>query len=433
MTSARSTPFEFTPFLAVQQPVWHENVTTALRLVLGVPDSVALTWRTDLPRGKLIDIIATVGDHFRVALQVPPSAERAYFRGQHVAFGYGGSGDDRELVEHLRKRVMAVDRLGPTVAPLADLLAAWRQWHAWQHLHDRQLREFSEGGGIIRLGFGCNQDCSFCWQARDDPDPPESVLLTWIDDLARSGARKLTFSGGEPTQYKSLLGLMQYAQDRGMASWLQTNAIALSNRSYLQRLRQVGLAGALISFHSADATSSDKVTSAPGTHARTVLGIREVLVAGLPVALNAVVERRTLAGLPDLARCIVATFRPLAPAEGQLTFGFAWPQTFRDRALWLEQMVPLDEARPLLEETLRILYSGDVMVHPVGACGFPLCAVAGVIDLFPPLALAALSEEDLLPRAYPEACSGCGQRSSCSGVRRDYLDVFGSRGITPIP
>ena len=150
MTSARSTPFEFTPFLAVQQPVWHENVTTALRLVLGVPDSVALTWRTDLPRGKLIDIIATVGDHFRVALQVPPSAERAYFRGQHVAFGYGGSGDDRELVEHLRKRVMAVDRLGPTVAPLADLLAAWRQWHAWQHLHDRQLREFSEGGGIIR-------------------------------------------------------------------------------------------------------------------------------------------------------------------------------------------------------------------------------------------------------------------------------------------
>ncbi len=424
---------EFTPFLAEKLPLWRDDVTAALRRLLGVPETVPLTWRTDLPRGQQLDVIATIGEGTRVELHVPPSAGQAYFRGTNLSFSYrDADGDNGALLSFLRRRLEAVDRLGADGAPLAELRAAWQQWQSWQHLHDRQLREFSEGGGLIRLGFACNQDCSFCWQARQDPDPPEAILHAWIDDLVRFRTHKVTFSGGEPTAYKSLLPLMQYARARDLQSWLQTNAIALANPTYLQRLIDAGLTGVLISYHSADAAISDLVTRAPGTHVRTEAGIRACLQAGLEVALNGVVERRTLAGMPEVARRIVADFLPLAQQAGQLGFGFAWPQSFLDRKLWLEQMVPLDEARPCLQETVRILHAAGIAVHPVGACGFPLCAVADVLDLFAPLSLDMLADEDLLPRSYPDACAGCSQRGRCPGVRKGYLETFGERGIVAI-
>ncbi|MBK8696327.1 MAG: hypothetical protein IPN17_29675 [Deltaproteobacteria bacterium] len=56
--------------------------------------------------------------------------------------------------------------------------------------HYRQLVWGTVAQGLVRVGFGCNQDCGLCWQDRDWGRFPPAQVLGWIEDLralARGG------------------------------------------------------------------------------------------------------------------------------------------------------------------------------------------------------------------------------------------------------
>ena len=128
-----------------------------------------------------------------------------------------------------------------TDTPATELHSALEGYMPFLGIKDRMYRQTSgDRSGevaILRLGFRCNQDCYFCWQDRDWPEPPAEFYKTWMDEFAAKGIIRVSISGGEPTLHPALPELVAHATNNlRMAVDLQTNAIRLGRPKYLQQL-----------------------------------------------------------------------------------------------------------------------------------------------------------------------------------------------------
>ncbi|MGB0589392.1 MAG: radical SAM protein [Myxococcota bacterium] len=352
--------------------------------------------------------------------------------GLGVSYGRGDDGSDpyesperAQQLKGLRKRLEQADLSWLE----EDLNALWRL----DGLRDEALRQISMGRGrpygIIRLGFRCNQDCAFCWQSRSWPEPDTATCKAWIDAFASQGVTNLIFSGGEPTLYKSLPALITHAaQTHGMEVGLETNAIRFRKASYLSDLMARGMSKALISLHSADPRTSDKMTRAPGTWEGTVAGTEAALEAGLLVALNCVVDRDNVDTLKAHAEFIVRRFASRADAAIHQVI-YSHPSSAWDGAHYAEKQVSLERVRPSLLAACTTLLDAGLTVSTGGSCGFPPCIVAEEPRLQMHSRASDFATADLSGRDFGEACSDCARRPMCLGVRREYLERFGERGL----
>jgi hypothetical protein len=400
-------------------PSLADAVTAALREILGIPAHVALVWHEKRTEPWRMDV--TVGD---VSLQMhAPGSERAFFAGKRIAFSYRGDADTA-LLRALVRRLRHAESDGGLVDALQ---AALREWRPFAGMQDTDFRNLSDTEAILRIGFRCNQDCGFCWQGRDWPGPPRSVLERWIDEMAAGGVEQLTLSGGEPTVYQELLPLVQRARAVGLRPWLQTNAIRMAKPGFAAALVDAGVEGLSVSYHAADAELSDLLTRAPGTHVRTEAGIRASLRAGMRLSFNCVVGRRNVRHLPATAERIVAEFLPLA-SHG-LAVGFSNPSEAHEIADG--DPVPLDEVSAPLAAAVRTLIAAGVPVQPIGSCGFPPCVLRDIPEMVVPLSLERLAPEHFVSRRKPDVCAPCALRDACVGPRERDLRLFGDRGLVP--
>ena len=280
--------------------------------------------------------------------------------------------------------------------------------------------------GLVRTGFDCNQDCGLCWQGRDWGRVGPEQILAWIEDLHAAGAERLVISGGEPTLDRDLPRYLVRARELGFAcTTLETNALRMAKDGYARTLRDSGLERAFVSLHSADASVSDAVTRAPGTHARTLVGIDALLEAGVSVALNAVMTSETvptLGGLPDFVHERFGG-HPLLEMLVISDIGAA----FDDRLL--PDLVPQPElARAALSLTIeRALALGLEVNGPGSPCGPPLCMFGADERV---VRLDAVAEP--VPfREFARACDGCALKHACFGVRPIQLALFGERCVQP--
>lgn len=419
-------------------------VTAALRALLGLPDHVPLQWR-DQGAGQGPDRqapslwhyflqIGSVPQQLELELASAAGGQSAYFRGQRVTLGHRQLPAGSEAIwQALVRRVKAVDSSADTGILLDQLLQARQTYAPYQGLDDKEYHSLAGTEALLRLGFRCNQDCSFCWQGRDWPEPDLPTLLTWLDQMAARGAQSAVLTGGEPTLY---LDKLRAVADRarlhhGMRVYVQSNGIRLRQPAVLQALADAGVSGVLLSYHSADPELSDEMTRAPGTHRFTELGIAAALLAGLEVDLNVVVERRTLPGLVQRSQRILAEFAPLRQRPDQLGATFSFPTDYHDPAIYTKEVAPLDEVGPPLATAVQLLKQAGVRVSPLGNCGFPLCVLATAPECIDLEWLQKLAPEHLRSRQHPPLCESCQLRAWCLGPRRDYLQRHGSRGLVP--
>jgi Radical SAM superfamily len=280
--------------------------------------------------------------------------------------------------------------------------------------------------GLVRTGFRCNQDCGLCWQGREWGGFGPSQIRTWIEDLRDAGAENLSISGGEPTLDDALEGYVRHARAVGFQSvMLQTNAIRFAKPGYAEAIRAAGLDLAFVSLHSGDPAVSDAITRAPGTHARTVLGIERLLETGITVDLNCVMTPESLPTLAELPAFVHRSFGkhpkllglvltvPMAPFDGALA-----PSIVPDpRILRAKLREALDRATEL-----------GVRIHDLdGPCGPQLCSF-GADPRFASLGTKAPLEF----RRYLPACDRCTVRGVCFGVRGEQIDRFGEACVDPI-
>jgi hypothetical protein len=422
------------------------DVVQAARSLVGAPEQVEFRLRSvDGPGeeslGRLSLEVAAPGlPGFQLSLSDPLEG-RGWVRGQRfraeVSMAGGRATEDvrlRPLLEPLRRRLTGHCNLGSEA--WSKLEASWQALRPFADIEDSHFRWVGPSGrgrrGMLRLGFRCNQDCSFCWQKRDWPEPPEEQFFTWLDEFGALGLDHLFISGGEPTTWKRLAELIERATSvHGMKVILQTNAIALSSSKVLGRLIDAGLASASVSLHAADAALSDAMTRAPGTFERTVRGIAACQNAGLPVHLTCVVERTNLPSLPAHANFIRDRFVVPFPDARPPSVAYAHPCLSIDRDAFAAACPSLDEVRGPLAEATRSLVAAGVSVTSVGGCGFPACALHDAPDLLVRLSPEDLRADDTTSRRYGAACEDCAMKPWCIGLRREYVDVHGDRGLLP--
>ena len=279
---------------------------------------------------------------------------------------------------------------------------------------------------IIRVVFQCNQACRFCFVSTHLPAAADAAVEAAIRAAGGAG-RKIILSGGEPTLHPRLPELVRLAKSvSSRPVQLQTNAIRLDDAALMAALVAAGLDEAFVSLHGASAAVADAVTHAPGTFARTVIGLDHLHAAGIVVQINFVICQANLHELPDWVALLAARW-PRAFAN----ISFVAPSTDvvpREHAL-----VPrYAEVLPRLAEALALAAARGLQVGGFESmCGIPLCLV--------PRSLAGFAALPELPPGLDagefikaEACSRCRLASRCHGIRRGYVELHGAGELRPI-
>ncbi len=326
----------------------------------------------------------------------------------------------------------------PDTAAVADkakaLAKVHKTWATLASMDDRMFRHLERAhsgfAGLLRTGFTCNQDCHFCPEGRDWPNPPDELVFQWLDEIAAAGAQRLNICGGEPTLWRHLPDLIRRATAaHGLSVHMNTK---LRVPTYVAGLKEAGLKSVLISLHAVDAELSDAITRSPGTHRRTVEGIHAALDAGLFVILNCCVDTANVHHLPEHARFVREQFVDKHPDNPVRMVNYSQPGKYYDFIEYKRRLVEYEVARPMITAAARTLAEVGVLLEIAGTCGFPSCVVRDITDLVPWRPKSTMDADHRRSRADdPEICRGCAAQDQCIGPRREYLEVHGISGLKP--
>jgi radical SAM protein with 4Fe4S-binding SPASM domain len=153
----------------------------------------------------------------------------------------------------------------------------------------------------LALTYRCQNDCPHCYNERPR-DFPELSTEQWkavIDRCWEQGIPHLTFTGGEPTLRDDLVELVQYAEDIGMVTGLQTNGRKLGDRAYLDELLLAGLDHIQITLESYDPTIHDRMVGVEGAWQETVDGIKTVIDADVYMMTNTTLTTENVGGITE--------------------------------------------------------------------------------------------------------------------------------------
>jgi radical SAM protein with 4Fe4S-binding SPASM domain len=135
------------------------------------------------------------------------------------------------------------------------------------------------------LTYRCNERCVHCYLDHNDHgELTTAECLNVLEDLARSGALFLTFSGGEIFLRPDLYEILAAARRLHFDISLKSNALLVTPER-AARLREFGVRRVQISVYSDIPAIHDAITKVPGSLERTLAAIPILLEHGLQVKL----------------------------------------------------------------------------------------------------------------------------------------------------
>jgi hypothetical protein len=286
--------------------------------------------------------------------------------------------------------------------------------------------------------FGCNCRCRICPSSRlpaGQRMTPEEIG-GWMHRGRQRGAGGIWFGGGEPTLLPALAAWIEQAAAAGYRRIrVQSNGLRFAYPDYARRLVEAGLNSACLSVKGATAALHDDITRVPG--AFDLLGRAVAELAGLGVAVRAdvLITTPTLEQLPRA----VEHFAGLGC--GGFTF---WLVSLHglDAGADAHWLPPLAAVRPALEAAFERAAALGVDASSLHT---PPCSLSPAhreryfhsgryrLLVATPGQPAFMAERSPMEGgAYPAVCNGCAARPDCLGLRRDYLELHGQKGLQPI-
>ncbi len=293
--------------------------------------------------------------------------------------------------------------------------------------------------GLLRLTMACNERCPFCNVPAEDYDrltPPAEELARQLQTFIDSGARTLTISGGEPTLLrKKLLPLIAKARAEGIELVeIQTNA-TLIDTGYAEALAAAGTTSAFVSLLSQDAEHHDVLTGLPGAFDKCMRGIDALIAAGIRVALNPVIARRTQHRFADYVRFVAERL----PAVRSISVSAVQPHGRAGRGGNPDELLPdYDVLAPQIRAARAVATAAGIeLLNPY--CGLPLCvgwhddptrsveAVEAALGGWRPTP----GVDNRGDKRQDGPCRSCAWRTRCGGAWHATWDLRGHRGIAP--
>lgn len=294
----------------------------------------------------------------------------------------------------------------------------------------------------LQLGHLCNNRCVFCssgqlsaWKiARPIALAP---ILEALDRARASGARRITFLGGEPTIHKGFHEAVAHAVALGFEEVvIFTNGVMFPHPGFIERV--VALGSPIewrVSIQGGNEAAHVAVTEREDSFRRIEAGLRTLAALRQRVTANLCVNEKSYRSLPDypalvaehgLRQLHVDIVRPSSTGE-------------RDEAYLRELMPRYTDMAPHFRAMLEGFEAWDpgfdVNVGNLPYCVIPEWAervhhggeetVTQSCDTEGLEVAVDKYEWHYSMRRHPASCDGCAFRAKCSGVYAEYLALHG--------
>jgi SAM-dependent methyltransferase len=290
---------------------------------------------------------------------------------------------------------------------------------------------------LIKVGYGCNNHCTFCHtldvrHVDGDSDEVERK----IDRAARLGHTMVCLSGGEVTMRKELTRWAARAAARGMDVGLVTNGRMLAYPALVDRLLQYRLKYVYLSLHGGSPKIHNLLVRAEAFE-ETYAAIGNLAGRGLDFTVNTVVTRQNVQHL----RGVVDAMLPYLDVVTK--FSMVQPKGGADKLF--EHVIPpvslvASKVHDAIEYGLSASGGRGLYAHD----GIPFCLLPGHEQRYDDLrthrfaTMIEIGEPDFFPvddraKVQPDECRGCALRGPCPGLYRGYQEVHGAEEIRAVP
>lgn len=305
---------------------------------------------------------------------------------------------------------------------------------------------------FLSPSYICNEKCIFCPCALNARRYASLTLdeLCQAVDLAveQENIEMVLISGGEPTIYKDILGLISHIRSKGLKLGILSNSLRFSEPTFLNRFIEVSGNGFELTtaFHSCREEEHDRMTSVPGSFRKSLLGVANLIQAGVNVTVKHIINNSTYKALPEYVDWLYETFPDNVPwvlCNIDLT-GTAL--TNED-----DSAVPFAVSRPYLEKALDkvVEYGRNGRRRVVRIFNTPFCCVD---PYYWPFLQKYESEEEMtalyLPYENPDdnrirfnlkgdggarfkPCQECVLQPQCPGTWNKTAEVLGENSFIP--
>jgi MoaA/NifB/PqqE/SkfB family radical SAM enzyme/SAM-dependent methyltransferase len=307
---------------------------------------------------------------------------------------------------------------------------------------ERPLPPMRRRKGLIKVGYGCNENCTFCHTADvRHIDGASDEVIRKIHRAQELGLGMVVLSGGEPTIRPELLDWATLVAQLGMDFGLVTNGLVFAYREWIDKLVARRLRYVYMSLHGVGRVHNRLVRSESWDNA--LAAVRNLSGRGLDLTINCVVTQQNVEHLIPLVDLLV----PYA----DLRIKFSMTQPKGGGARLFDAVT--ERVSVVAEHVAAAIRHGRAQVAARGASGptfghdgIPHCLLPGLESLFDDLKTHAfavmtdIGEPDFFPvdealNVQPEEiCGGCSLRGACPGLFRGYAERFGTSEIrTPSP
>lgn len=278
------------------------------------------------------------------------------------------------------------------------------------------------------LTYDCNLACDYCTCAGGlaGRSLPAGAVLQALRRGRQDGFDAASFTGGEPTVRRDLVGLVRAAKALGYRELkLQTNGLALAHGPNVERLLAAGVNLVHLSIHTHLPAAYDRMVRRPGSHALMVAALDHLVASGVPLRADLIITAQTQHHLEAAVRWLGGK----GVRRVDLWF-VSLTDANRDNLASLPRMT---EAAPHLAAALAAARALGVEARSLHVPRCLLGPDAGHawdpgsmrVRVVTPDATFDLADSRLAGRVHVPACQGCPHREACPGVRPDYLARFG--------
>jgi MoaA/NifB/PqqE/SkfB family radical SAM enzyme len=143
---------------------------------------------------------------------------------------------------------------------------------------------------VFSMTKACTYRCKHCYQKNDKgSDLDVTLMITTARKVRDAGVAMFDIEGGEPfVRFERLLKLVEALDDR-CEIWVNTTGAGVKS-GMMEKLKEAGLFGLMVSIHSPDADVHDDFTGTPGSFETACEILRTCRHLGLVAAFNTVLS-----------------------------------------------------------------------------------------------------------------------------------------------